>query len=411
MSKNTFVGKLHLSRGSSKREAVIRLILAAATIVLAALILAIQSPLPSNIGKIDFRAYWSASSLLRQGLNPSDPALIYRVERELTGWRESYPEMTWNPPWLLVLLTPLTVLGFDRAAWWWMLINIALVFVSAIVLWRFDAAKERTSRREWIGPLVAFAYSPTLIALIAGQVNILVLAGMVAYLFFRLRSHGTMAGIALALTTVKPQLVYITVPILVLDWLSQRKWRPVAAFALTLILLTGLALALRPGLVFEYGKTMGAAQLLEWETPTLGGVLHLTLGWGWAKLMGLAVLPVCVLAWWRSRSAWDVRTLVDITVLLSVITAPFGWSYDFVMLLLPLSRIVAWAADGALRASEAVGLAVVLVGADVLMYVQRVETPSEVYYAWVPFVVILAYAYVWRAHRALRPVQTIAIPA
>ncbi len=95
---------------------------------------------------------------------------------------------------------------------------------------------------------------------------------------------------------------------------------------------TGVCL---PTFLTEYGTTVGAGRLFDYETPTLGGVLGAAVGWQQSKLIGLIVLPLAVLSWWRAGAQWDIRTLVDVTLLTSIITAPFGWSYDFVLLLVP----------------------------------------------------------------------------
>jgi hypothetical protein len=104
------------------------------------------------------------------------------------------------------------------------------------------------------------------------------------------------------------------------------------------------------------------------------------------------VLPLAVLIWSR-RARWETRTLVDVTLLISVISAPFAWSYDFVVLLVPLLRIVGWMVDRRLTSLETVTLALVLVSAVALSFYERVLTPSELYFFWIPLLVAGVYAY------------------
>jgi len=357
------------------------------------LFLTLQPPLPPRIGEIDFRAYWSASYLLRHNENFADPARLFQIEQTHTGWHEDYPMVAWNPPWLFVLLLPYALVPFARAVWLWLLTSIVLVFVSALLLWQRDATNQSARRHVWIPTLAGFVFSPTLTALIAGQVNILVLFGLAGYLFFAVRRRDGMAGALLALTTVKPQLIYVTVPILLLDSWRASRLRVLAGFAIVLVGLSIVFLVMRPMALGDSVTTIVAGRLLDWETPTLGGVLAATLGWQWAKLMGLAIMPLAVLAWWKSVGRLDTRTLVDVTLLASVITAPFGWSYDFVVLLVPLMRVIAWIVDGALRFWDALLIVLVLLASNMFAFYERVLTPSEIYFVWMPLVVAGVYTY------------------
>lgn len=360
----------------------------------------VQPPLPSRIGAIDFPAYWSASYLLAHGENFAEPSRLFHVERSQTSWPENYPMLTWNPPWLLVLLLPYSLIPFPRAVWLLLLTNITLIFLSAVLLWWLDSALPRTRRLAWLGPLVAFAYSPTMVAIIAGQVNILVFAGLAAYLWLVLSSPVARwrllaAGAALALTMVKLHLVYLTVPLLLLDAARRRQWHILLGFGVALTTTLALVFCLRPTFINEYAQTLGSGGLLQYETPTFGGIVADVTSWNGLKLMGIILLPLAILAWWRTSANWDLRTLVDVSLLVSVITAPFGWSYDFVVLLIPLLRIVVWMADRVFPRAQVILLALVLIGADVFSYYERIASPSEIYFSWIPWLIAFAYGFAW----------------
>ncbi|CAG0948084.1 hypothetical protein ANRL1_04913 [Anaerolineae bacterium] len=349
-------------------------------------LLIIQPPLPPRIGQIDFPAYWSASYLLAHGENFGDPGRLFQAEKTLTTWPEDYPMLTWNPPWLLTMLIPYTWVSFDRATWWWLLTNITLIFISAVVLWQMSAANERTRRLALFAPLVAFAYSPTLATLIAGQVNVIVLAGLTGFLFFSTKRQHGRAGIALALTLVKIHLVYITIPLLLLRALREHRWRMLAGFFGTLAVLSSVVFVLRPTFLFEYNATVSGGGLLDYMTPTAGGILALLFGWNGFKLMGLVILPLGLWIGWRASSV-QVSMLVDATLLASVITAPFCWSYDFVILLVPLIPIIVSLVKEELTQADASMIGAILLCADAVMFYQRVTTPGEEYFFWVPWLI------------------------
>jgi hypothetical protein len=128
-------------------------------------------------------------------------------------------------------------------------------------------------------------------------------------------------------------------------------------------------------------------------------------GWTGAKLVGLVLVPLPLLIWLRAGTG-NFRVIVDISLLLSLITAPYGLSYDQTMLLPPLLTLLALIASGSFDPVAGRAIAGALVAADVFSFYERVRTPSEVYFFWVPLVVAAAYLYyLWRATR------TGAIPA
>ena len=358
------------------------------------LLLIIPVSLPYPIGKIDFPAYWSAGYLLAHGENFADPVGIFQIEKMLTTRQEDYPMLTWNPPWLLVLLIPYTWVSFDHAVWWWLLTNITLVFLSAVVMWQISAANERSRRFAFGAPLIAFAYSPTLMALIAGQVNLIVLAGLAGFLWFHSKLQFGRAGMALALTLVKAHLVYITVPLVLLYAVRKRQWRLLVGFFGELVVLSAIVFLLRPTFLSEYSGALSGGGLLNYITPTAGGILALVFGWNGFKLMGLLLLPLGVWISWRAGS-WQISTLVDITLLASIITAPFGWSYDFVILLVPIIHAIVCLVEGKLPRVESFLIGGIFLFADGLMFYQRLQSPSEEYFFWVPLLVAGLIIWVW----------------
>lgn len=395
-----------MNQTKSSSETRRHLILVVLLLILVAALL--FGPVPDfRVGRGDFTGYWSASYLLSQGENFSNIQRLDQVERELTGWRNEYTMITWNPPWLLSLLLPFTFLSFPRASWLWLLINIILIFASAIMVWLTLSRHEQIRRRFWIILPFTFLFFPSLNAVYLGQVNILVLFGLSLFLFLEKRNHLLSSGAALALTTVKPHLVYVTLPILLLRALYRRNWRLIGGFALPIILLTTVTFVLRPTFLAEYFQTANEGNLLNWQTPTAGGILAATFGWHWAKLMGLIILPLMILWWRQYGQALKTAQLLQITLIVSVMTAPFGWTYDQVVLLIPLLQIVVWVLDGRYISIEQTALLISLVAIDVIVWYERMHVQSEVEMFWVPIAIGLAYA--WAFWRRQKKVQELVV--
>ena len=353
--------------------------------------------LPPEMGRADYRAYWGASSLLAQGQNFTDDALLIAVQQEW-GFYEEFAIKTWNPPWVLVWLIPYTWVGFDTAVSLWLLTNIGVLLFSIVAGWRMVVPDERIRRRWFWLPLVAAILFPsTLVALLFGQTNLMVLGGVVGFLFFLQREQPVAAGVSLALTTIKPHLVYLTLPIIFLYLIWQRQWRTLVAFGAVLLGSTVVAFLLRPTFLADYVQGTTSGNLFDWETATIVTYVSLQMGWQWVRLIGVGLLPVAIGVWLYYRHRWPLLFVVETAVLLSIITMPFGWSYDYVLLLLPLLRVLWWLVDSQGGWLERIGVASILVITYLLYYYQRVVTPSELYFFWVPLVMAGMYAWViWR---------------
>ncbi len=363
-------------------------------VVALAALLFIPISLPPRIGSGDLRAYWSSSYLLAHGEDFGDSAKLDAAERALTNWKESFTMEAWYAPWGNVILLPYALISFERARWYWLLTNIALIFSSAILLWR-----SRTTR-EWLALAAAFAFPMTLLALIVGQVNTLVLFGLALFLFLLESGHPYSAGIALSLTTIKPHIVLVALPLVLLDLVRLKQWRVLTGFFGVLIFLSLILFAFYPAWIPSWLQSLALGMSIIRETPTLNGLVVIA-GGEWGKWIWLVALPIAILLWWMYRNQVDQRALIDVSIITGLIVAPLGWSYDQIMLLFPIIRVLGWMVDGSLERKVALLIAVALVTADVLAFYERFLTPSEVWYFWVPLVVAAVYAFAWQRKQVM----------
>jgi hypothetical protein len=355
--------------------------------------------LPARTGKGDFRAYWSASHLLANGRNFSSDETLLETQTSLTGWDEDYAMKTWNPPWVLVWLLPYGVLGFEQATMLWMFTNIVLLAASVLVAWRLFPAGAGQQKWLWGALLLAVLFPSSLVAILYGQVNLLVLFGLVMFFYFRQAGRPWAAGIALALTMAKPHIVYLALAIILLQLLRERRWRTLAGFTLPLLLPLLLTWLLRPTFVPEYLQSVDGGQLLQYGTPTLVTYLALQLHWPWLRLLGLLLLPLLLLWWWKLDGRIPLLKAAGAAIFLSLVTAPFGWSYDFVVLLLPLTQLVYWLQQDSVPRREALFIAMGLILIFLIYYLQRAAAPSELYFFWVPVALALLYFGAWWRYR------------
>lgn len=366
-------------------------------VIVAALVLTatMQSPLPEHLTKFDYRAYWGASRLLFESQSFSDPEHMLQIEREQTGWSGDEALMTWNPPWLLGWLLPYAAFSFDRSSWLWFLTNVALVCTSLLLLWQVFTEKKDSQLRLWIAMVLVFIYIPTLTTLLVGQITSLILFGLAGFLFFERRRLWLASGVCLALTTVKPQLVFVTLPLIMLELLRQRRWRVLAGFIVPLLAGTFLVFMFRPTFFPEYISIIGNSPLTRWLVPTLSFLLSHVTGFRLLKFIGVLIIPA-VVTWWyvrRRKNAIEIQDLVIVTLLLSVLFTPFAWSFDALVLILPLMRLAAWAVEGDIGRRAAIFLLLMFIVANGAALYQRSLPLEEWTFFWFP--ALMAGLYVW----------------
>lgn len=354
-------------------------------VLLGALLLAVPISLPPGAGDRDLQAYWSSAYLFAHGQDFSDPVKLGEIERTLTTHDEPETLYSWFSPIGNVILLPLTFIPFTRAVSYWLILNILVLFLSILLIW------DNTDSRTWIPLLAAFGFSMSVISLIFGQINFLEVLGLALFLSLSRWNKPYFAGASLVLTTIKPHLVILTLPILLLDLLRKKEWKVLAGFIAVLLLCAAILFIFYPAWVQSSMVVVTSGMSNVRETPTVNGLLVL-LG---ENLAGKAIWLVALLAevvWWCLRgNQWERRRFIDISLAVGLIVSPIGWSYDQIMLLFPILTLLSWVVRGALpRAMSGIVIGVLLF-ADLLTYLLRASTPSDVWFVWVPVVILGLY--------------------
>ena len=341
------------------------------------------------IGASDFNAYWSASRLLLQGRNPTDPANMLEMENAHFNPDQDYTMMAWNPPTLWVFMLPLAGLPFQTARVAWLLINVTLAMVACLMSALLYLPQGR------IAPLLAYlllaaSFSPMLLAFLTGQITFLVVFGVAAALFLVKRERWFWAGAALVLTSVKPHLVILVAPYLLLYMAARRKWVGWLGLGLTGAMCGVVLFALRPSWPVDFMSLLDAPPI-DWATPTLGGLLSLYGAGRWVRFIGLGfllALPGLI----RRPESFSLETSASVLVLLTLPTTFFGWSYDQSLLLIPIAQVVGWLFEPMRPALGRWLLVAAVIAALAANMAQRIATTDEVYFFWVPLAWVGIYA-------------------
>lgn len=285
--------------------------------------------IPSDHTGTDFVSFWTAAKLIISGGSPYDEAAHFALQ-EGSHYAFLYP-----PPFLFPIL-PFGYLPYGVALTLWALLGIAVVAVLA----------RRFSPSIW--PVLAFP--PLLVNAAHGQNGALTGA-----LFFgaalAMEKRPFLAGLLLGCFVIKPHLALLF-PV---AFLFGQRWKVIAGGAVSALFWIGASyLSFGPDIWREFlTKGAEATEYLEYNellhpklvslfgmVRTPGGPLWLAYGMQAAAAL---VAAACVAWAWRSG---DTAFGMAVLATGAVLTTPFIYSYDLVILLLP----IAWLArDGMAR--------------------------------------------------------------
>lgn len=103
-----------------------------------------------------------------------------------------------------------------------------------------------------------------------------------------------------------------------------------------LLFATLTAMIFNPRVITQYLSVTIAKSALVWMTPTIGSLLRLLLG---IEQKWLAFIPMAAGIFWlglyglRHRADWLWADRIPLLLLVSVVSVPYGWSFDQVVLI------------------------------------------------------------------------------
>jgi hypothetical protein len=290
----------------------------------------------------DFAEYWAAGRLNLAGGNPYDPSAMLAEQRQI-GWTATEPVMMYNPPWTLALAMAFGAVPFYIARSLWLPVQILVTLWCAVRLWAlYGGAPHHAIRAGG----VALLWMPTLAALRMGQLSPLILLGLVGFLWSLAHRREFGAGMFMALTFVKPQLVALVCFAFLVWAVADRRWHALAGALVGTGLASITAVALNPDVFGEYGRLMSSTPPTHaFESPNIATILRAAVGRSsdWLQYLPV-VLGALIVAfrWHRRRNSWDWSDELPTLIVLSCLVTPYGgWGFDLVVLLLPILAIAA----------------------------------------------------------------------
>lgn len=304
---------------------------------------------PDILQQDDFVVYWAAGRLNSWGQNPYDMELLFALLRREVGRspeEASAPLGMWNPPWTLLLFTPFGMLPYPFARALWFFLQMVALAWSADRLWLIGGGPRGYRLLAWG---LTFLFGPALHALKIGQISPLLLMGLVGFLHFVRQERWIALSIALSLLWVKPHICYLLLGMILLQTLYRRQWALGAGFlGVPLVALLIVAL-MNPDALTGWLPTLLKGPLKELATPTLGAWLRLFCGVErlWLQFLpsSLAILLSLGFALRHRGQDWVSEESLPWWVLFSLLTTPYGWTFDHVVALvalIPSSICLGW---------------------------------------------------------------------
>jgi hypothetical protein len=346
---------------------------------------------PGAAGSRDFAEYWAAGHQIVHHANPYDADAILRLERS-AGYPSGIPaQIMGNPPSVLPLMLPLGILGPTAGELLWeTLLLISLVASVAVVRFMLGSPKNLLH-------VLAYSFAPALSCLLAGQVSLFVLLGLVLFLQLH-RSRPFLAGASLWLCLLKPHL-FLPFGVVLLLWIIlSRSYRILAGTAFALGLSSAVATLLNPLVWTQYTQMMRTTRIDRLPIPCLSVVLR---QYVYPHTLWLQCLPATIGCAWalvyflQRRHEWDWIEDGSLLMLVSVLVAPYSWFMDQAVLIPALLHGLYFARSRTLVAIFAMLSAVIEIFA-----IRGVELHSA-FYLWTAPAWLLWYLWAARASRAI----------
>ena len=292
--------------------------------------------------------YWAAGRLVLIGENPYSAEMVLELRHQAGNFLEFPPDAISRmiyPPWILQLLIPFGIPTYPLSRSLWFLFNLTLVFISAKLIWDLYQGRKN---QQWIAYLTVFSFAPTLFLLLVGHITSLQLLGAVVFLNFVRYPKGEkwrdiLAGSFAALVVIKFQLLYLFLLALILWTIEFRRWNVLIGFALFLLLTSVISLSINQQVFAQFWEAFSNYPFENWETPTLGRLLRVVFA---VKSEWLQFLPsifgvIWFIYYWQiNHKNWDWLTEMPILIFVSLITSTHMWTYDMVLLLLPVLQVM-----------------------------------------------------------------------
>jgi len=274
----------------------------------------------------DFFVRWlGGREYLLHGTNPFDQSVAEKAQMTMFG-RLTTPEDRDEayfayPLYTLYFFWPLSLVSYPWAQAIWMtllqLMHLGTTFL-AIRLSGWQPPR-------WLFLITLFwgiFFYNGARAILLGQFSILVALALFLALWSIKSRHDVWAGVFLSFTTIKPQMVFMILIFLLVWALFQQRWRLVAGFVISMLVLVASSMLLVPSWPLDFIRNAIAySEYVSHGTP-LQNLLQYFLPLGIADtltfilslVLFVAILPAWWLAWRKKSGAYTGAIMLTLIV-------------------------------------------------------------------------------------------------
>jgi len=375
------------------------------------LFIALLGPLGRRLEMVhanDFSGFWSGPRTVLVGGDPWDPTSYVDTAVEL-GTKKPDANVYDYMPWVLFALLPLAALPLEVAGWIWMILSMTLAVIALRALLR-AFVPGRPLIHGALG-LALFVGQPGFHAVVLGQWALLLMSASAAVVLAVRAGHTRRAAFAALAFLAKPQIFVWTALGLAIAAVFDVRYRRFVRYALVL----GGAVVVCTWLAFPEWFPAWLADIPPRRTGRSAVLLSAfgqVLGTPGRVLAVAVILGGVALA---SRFVPGSDAWLAVWLALSSAGAIYSWSYDQVLLFVPLTIACGvLAAAGRERAMRtlALGGAVTLLIVSLAFYAIGVARHDETFSVAIPVAFFIAIVWsLWPYRRSTlireRPAQQI----
>jgi hypothetical protein len=364
----------------------------AAAILIGVAFIVLMGPLGRRLEMVhsnDFSGIWSGPATILVGVNPWDPVRYVPTAIAL-GTKTPDALVDDYMPWEVVALLPLGALPLEVAAWIWMVASMALSAIALRALLR-AFVPGRAAIHGALG-LALFVGQPGFHAIVLGQWALLLMSAVAAMVLALRAGHARRAGVAALALLAKPQLFVWTAVGLAIPALFDMRYRRFVAFAALL----GGGLVVVSWLAFPDWFPIWVSDVLprrSGRSAVLLSAFGQLLGTP-GRALAIAVIGAGVVLASRFEPGSD--PWLAIWLALSGAGAIYGWSYDQVLLYVPIviaAGVLAAAGREVAARRLAIGCALTFLLVSPVLYAIAVIRRDETFSIVVPVALFAAIAW------------------
>jgi hypothetical protein len=298
-------------------------------------------------GGNDFYPRWRGTrAFIMEGKDPYSEDVTLQIQEGMYGRpaKEDEDQVAFAYPlYVSLFVLPLSFFPYPQAQALWMSTLVFITIATVIIILRTFNWKPSPGGLLALSLWSLFLY-PTVRSIVLGQFSIVVLALLALALLAIQRGWTFLAGCSLALSTIKPQMVFLVIPLLLLSSLRHRRYRILGGFLAAigiLVIFSSLLLpAWVPSFITALSKYQAYTAIYREGRSPLGVLVHYLLPAqlsSWATLLiALALGGYLIYGWIKAlRDGGDTFQALFLTIIVSLLIPVQTGTTNQVLLLLP----------------------------------------------------------------------------